>query len=88
MYMNVDLVGYPLEWSVAFVEVCVTLWHSGGVGNALTLRVKEFSDHTPNAKGFLFKQRGGDARNITAACFSSAGAERLPEDDVSRAPYR
>ena len=75
--------GYPAGWVLANLTICFSAWHTAGVGHALTVRAKEFG---ANKVAFLHKNRGGDATNITGACFSDWAAEPMPAD-ASAAPF-
>ena len=77
----VDL-AYPAELIVRSLTLCASAYHTGGLGAALNLRVKEWSGSTV-AKFFWFG--GGSATNVSA-CWSDDATVPFP-DDPSLAPF-
>ena len=82
MYVNVDL-GYPPGWTPANFTICFSGYHTGGIGDVLSVRAKEFGQ---NDVTYLVHSQGGDATNITDACFNDAAAQMMPSDE-SAAPF-
>ena len=81
-YIDPVAPGYPDELMVLNFTVCAGAWHTGGLGNALNLRLKEFGSSTV-AKFFWFS--GGEATNLSA-CWSDGAGDPFPAD-ATLAPF-
>ena len=78
------LTNYPPEWMITSFTVCVDAYHTAGLGNAVTLRIKEF---TSNAVSIFFMRRGGSATNMTSACFADGASAGAFPNDASGQPF-
>ena len=83
--------GYPSNWHVSAILVCVTAWHPAGVGVGMNFRARVTTTSatvaflTPKPAGGAW---GGTAANMTDACFADAplASEVLPST-AERAPF-
>ena len=85
--------GYPSELMVSSMTVCISAYHSYGIGYLATLRLKQkdYGDVIPR----LLAGQGGTcaddtsacaSRYITNACFSDAATVPVPQD-ATGAPF-
>ena len=77
MYVDVDL-GYPPGWTPGNLTICFSGYHTAGIGDVFSVRAKEF-EHLDVI--FLVFGQGGDATNITDACFNDDAAQTMPNDE-------
>ena len=92
--LNLDVnPGYPSELMVSSMTVCISAYHSYGIGYLATLRLKQkdYGDVIPR----LLAGQGGTcaddtsacaSRYITNACFSDAATVPVPQD-ATGAPF-
>jgi len=79
LFIDPFSLGYPTDWTPISLTICVSLTHTGTLGDAISLRAKEFAGNTVR---FLIRKKGGDATSLTDTCFSDSASIPFPSDDA------